>query len=64
MISGIGAPHAETGTSSSAINASASILGKDDFLTLLIAQLSAQDPLDPMDSQDFSAQLAQFSALE
>ena len=39
-------------------------LGKDDFLKLLIAQLSAQDPLDPMGAQDFSAQLAQFSGLE
>ena len=41
-----------------------SSLGKDDFLKLLIAQLSAQDPLDPMGAQDFSAQLAQFSGLE
>ena len=40
------------------------VLGKDDFLMLLIAQLSAQDPLDPMGAQDFSAQLAQFSGLE
>ena len=39
-------------------------LGKDDFLQLLVAQLSAQDPLNPMDSREFSAQLAQFSALE
>ena len=39
-------------------------MGKDDFLKLLIAQLSAQDPLDPMGAQDFSAQLAQFSGLE
>ena len=39
-------------------------MGKDDFLKLLIAQLAAQDPLDPMGAQDFSAQLAQFSALE
>ena len=39
-------------------------LGKDDFLKLLIAQLSAQYPLDPMGAQDFSAQLAQFSGLE
>ena len=42
----------------------ANALGKDDFLKLLIAQLSAQDPLDPMGAQDFSAQLAQFSGLE
>ena len=39
-------------------------LGKDDFLKLLVTQLTAQDPLNPLDSQDFSAQLAQFSALE
>lgn len=39
-------------------------LGKEDFLQLLVAQLSAQDPLNPMDSREFSAQLAQFSALE
>jgi len=39
-------------------------LGKDEFLQLLVAQLSAQDPLNPMDSREFSAQLAQFSALE
>jgi flagellar basal-body rod modification protein FlgD len=40
------------------------VMGKNDFLKLLIAQLAAQDPLDPMGAQDFSAQLAQFSALE
>ena len=39
-------------------------MGKEDFLQLLVAQLQAQDPLSPMDAQDFSAQLAQFSALE
>ena len=44
--------------------ASDEVMGKDDFLKLLIAQLAAQDPLDPMGAQDFSAQLAQFSGLE
>ena len=29
------------------------VMGKDDFLKLLIAQLSAQDPFDPMGAQDF-----------
>lgn len=40
------------------------VMGKDDFLHLLVAQLEAQDPLNPMDSTNFTAQLAQFSSLE
>ncbi|MFH2093655.1 MAG: FlgD immunoglobulin-like domain containing protein [Pseudomonadota bacterium] len=39
-------------------------LGRDTFLTLLVAQLQNQDPLNPMDGTDFSSQLAQFSQLE
>ncbi|MBA3035181.1 MAG: flagellar hook capping protein [Desulfobacterium sp.] len=39
-------------------------MGKDEFLSLLVTQLKYQDPLNPMQSQEFSAQLAQFSSLE
>ncbi len=39
-------------------------MGQDDFLTLLVTQLRSQDPLNPMDSTQFTAQLAQFSSLE
>ncbi len=39
-------------------------LGKDEFLNLLVTQLSNQDPMNPMDSTQSIAQLAQFSALE
>ncbi|MEJ2157570.1 MAG: flagellar hook capping FlgD N-terminal domain-containing protein [Desulfobacteraceae bacterium] len=42
----------------------ASAMGKEDFLNLLVTQLQHQDPLNPMDSTGFSAQLAQFSSLE
>jgi len=36
---------------------------QDDFLKLLIAQLQNQDPLQPMDNQQFAAQLATFNSL-
>jgi len=39
-------------------------LGRDSFLRLLVAQLQHQDPLNPMESSEFTAQLAQFSSLE
>lgn len=39
-------------------------LKSTDFMALLVAQLQNQDPTNPMGSEDFSAQLAQFSSLE
>ena len=39
-------------------------LGKDEFLKLFIAQIQYQDPLNPLDSAEFTAQLAQFSSVE
>src|SRR5690606_16916873 len=41
-----------------------SSLGKDDFLRLLVAQLTYQDPINPEADQEYIAELAQFSALE
>ncbi len=37
---------------------------KDAFLKLLVSQLRNQDPLSPMEGQEFTAELAQFSSLE
>lgn len=39
-------------------------IGKEEFLTMLVAQLQNQDPLDPMSNDDFAVNLAQFSQLE
>ena len=45
------------------ITASKSV-SQDAFLTLLVAQLKNQDPLQPANGAEFVAQLAQFSQLE
>lgn len=39
-------------------------LNQDDFIKLFMSQLRAQDPLEPVNNQDFLAQMAQFSLLE
>ncbi|MEY2410416.1 MAG: flagellar basal-body rod modification protein FlgD [Verrucomicrobiota bacterium] len=39
-------------------------LGQDDFLKLIVAQLTSQDPLNPQKDTEFIAQMAQFSQLE
>ncbi len=42
----------------------ASTLNQQDFLKLLVTQMSQQDPMNPESNLDFSAQLAQFSTLQ
>ena len=47
-----------------ATSTSQSSLGQDDFLKILTTQLNYQDPLKPVDNQQFLAQMAQFASLE
>ena len=37
---------------------------KTQFMTLLVAQMKNQDPMNPIENQDFITQLASFSSLE
>jgi flagellar basal-body rod modification protein FlgD len=53
-----------TQSGSGIITNSTQEMGKTEFLRLLVTQLQNQDPLNPMDNQQFIAQLATFSSLE
>jgi len=41
-----------------------SSIGQEDLFQIMLTQLTYQDPLKPLDNQEFIAQLAQFSSLE
>jgi flagellar basal-body rod modification protein FlgD len=53
-----------TRTSSSNRSSSGSGADTNMFMTLLVAQLKNQDPLQPQDGAAFVAQLAQFNSLD
>lgn len=59
---------ADAGTSSSSSQTSSttasSSVDQNQFLTLLVAQLKNQDPMNPTDSAQFMGELAQFSTLQ
>lgn len=45
-------------------SANKNILGKDDFMTLLLVELQHQDPTEPMDSEKILSQTSQLATLE
>lgn len=58
LIGGVTAPSTPT------LNLQALGIGQEDFFRILVTQLSFQDPLKPIDNQEFIAQLAQFTGLD
>jgi flagellar basal-body rod modification protein FlgD len=50
-------------TSSESMGAGMLSGGSDAFMTLLMAQLKSQDPMSPMDTNQFVTQLVQFNTL-
>ena len=64
-ISGVsGSTSSNSNALASAISSNNQFVSQSTFLTLLITQLKNQDPMNPQDSSQFVAQLAQFSSLE
>jgi flagellar basal-body rod modification protein FlgD len=53
-----------TSTSTTTGTASKASVDYDSFLQLLVAEMKNQDPLSPMESTDYVAQLATFSQVE
>jgi len=64
IIQSVSATAQSTTSAQSSQSRAGAILAKEDFLSLLVAQLKNQDPLNPSDPTEFTAQLAQFSSLE
>ena len=52
-----------TGNSGSGTDKPRDRLGQDEFMKLMIAQLTHQDPFDPMEGGEFLGQLAQFGTV-
>lgn len=50
-------------SSSDQTNEDRQALGQDQFFDLMVAQLTNQDPLNPLESNEFIAQVAQFSTV-
>ena len=57
------ATSAQTDTTSNNVPVPTQMLSQQDFLKLLVTQMTSQDPLKPTDSQDLLSQMTEFSTL-
>jgi flagellar basal-body rod modification protein FlgD len=60
----IAATAAPNGAGGSVVENPQGVLGQNDFLKLMIAQLQAQDPLQPANTNEYITELAQFTQVE
>jgi flagellar basal-body rod modification protein FlgD len=58
------AAQAQANSSNDTFTMPTQIMSQQDFLNLLVTQMTAQDPLNPMTNQDMLAQMVQFSTLQ
>jgi flagellar basal-body rod modification protein FlgD len=55
-------PNSQTGATDT-VPLPTQMLSQQDFLNLLVTQMTSQDPLKPIDNQDMLSQMVQFSTL-
>ncbi|MBI4179688.1 hypothetical protein HY522_09740 [bacterium] len=64
-VSGLAAPTSIfSNESPKPIEGTENAFGQDTFLKLLVTQLRFQDPIEPVNNEEFLAQMAQFTGLE
>ncbi len=63
-IAAAAAAEPSSGQGSTAVSNPNGTLGQNDFLKLMIAQLQAQNPMNPANTNEFMGELAQFTQVE
>ena len=62
--SGVSGTQGSTATSTSATSSTSAMISPDAFLKILMTQLQYQDPLDPMETNEFMSELAQLTQVQ
>ncbi|WP_424765789.1 flagellar hook capping FlgD N-terminal domain-containing protein [Paenibacillus sp. sgz302251] len=56
--------YSQSNVQAAAAKKNTDMLGKDQFLSILVTQLRNQDPMQPLQDKEFIAQMAQFTSVE